>query len=217
MTTLNRQYSFIDQVIMNFNIALQTAAGAHAASTRVSPALQITESAALSSAERQHAVNLMRINHVGEVCAQALYQGQALTAKSSAIKAELENAAQEEQDHLVWCEQRITELGGRVSYLNPFWYTASLFIGAVAGLAGDAISLGFLAETEHQVEQHLTEHLQKLPIHDVKSRAILEQMRLDEIKHAQTAENAGGQALPTVVKTLMRCLSKVMTTATYWI
>lgn len=210
------KYSLVDQIIINFNTALQAAVGTSSGSTRSSPAANVAEQT-LNLEQRKHSSSLMRINHVGEVCAQALYQGQALTAKSKHIQRKLEQAAQEEQDHLAWCEQRIKELGGRTSYLNPFWYSASLMIGVVAGLAGDAVSLGFLAETEHQVERHLTNHLQKLDLQDEKSRKILEQMRLDEAQHALTAENAGAADLPALAKTLMRCFSKVMTTTAYWV
>lgn len=210
------QYSLLDRCIINFDRTLQTTLGVGTASTRSSPAANLIEPE-LTSQQRKKVAALMRINHVGEVCAQALYQGQALTAQSLKTQNKLQQAAQEEQDHLAWCEQRINELRGHTSYLNPVWYSASLLIGIIAGLAGDKISLGFLAETEHQVEQHLTGHLQRLPVNDHKSRAIIEQMRADEAQHATTAEQAGAVNLPSAIKTLMRCLSKIMTTTAYWV
>lgn len=208
--------NIIDTLIINFDKTLKGAFGSTTTSTRPSPALNVPE-AILTEEQRQHSAGLMRINHVGEVCAQALYQGQALTARTNFIQKKLEQAAEEEQDHLAWCKQRIHELGGRTSYLNPFWYTASLAIGVIAGLAGDAINLGFLAETEHQVEKHLTDHLEKIDLRDEKSRKILEQMRLDESQHALTAESAGAAELPDLIKALMRCFSKLMTTTVYWV
>lgn len=208
--------SIIDHAIINFHSLLQAAWGHCNSSTRPSPADGLPENT-LTANERRHAAGLMRINHVGEVCAQALYQGQALTARTATVKEKLAKAAQEENDHLSWCQQRVYELSSHTSYLNPFWYTGSLTIGAIAGLIGDKISLGFLAETEHQVEQHLTDHLQKLPATDYKSRRILEQMRIDETQHATMAEQAGAIPLPTSVKLGMRWLSKVMTTTAYWI
>jgi ubiquinone biosynthesis monooxygenase Coq7 len=152
----------------------------------------------------------MRVNHVGEVCAQALYQGQALTAKNPEAKLALEAAAREETDHLAWCESRINELGGRKSLLNPLWYAGSFALGATAGMLGDKWNLGFLAETERQVEAHLDEHLRQLPEQDAKSRAIVEQMKEDEIRHAQTAVHYGAAELPAPVKVAMRGMSMVM-------
>ena len=157
----------------------------------------------------------MRVNHAGEVCAQALYQGQALTARRDETRQQMEQAAEEENDHLVWCRHRIHELGGHTSLLNPLWYTGSLALGAFSGLLGDKWSLGFLAETEHQVVSHLEGHLQRLPEGDEKSRAILEQMKVDEGEHRATALNAGGSELPESVKKLMSLASKVMTTTAY--
>lgn len=211
-----RQYSIFDYAVMNINNAVQAAFGITTQVSRVSPAADVAE-AELTPSEQRHAANLMRINHVGEVCAQALYQGQALTAKSGEVQKKLSQAAEEENDHLAWCQQRITELNGRVSYLNPLWYVGSLALGAAAGFAGDKINLGFLAETERQVEQHLSEHLEKIPATDHKTRAILSQMRADEAQHATMAQQAGGAALPAPIKFTMRCLSKIMTTVTYWI
>ena len=171
----------------------------------------------LSDAERQLASRLMRINHAGEVAAQGLYQGQALTARLPQVRQQMERAALEENDHLDWCEKRATELGGHVSILNPAWYVGSAAIGALAGLAGDKWSLGFVAETEKQVVKHLEEHLEQLPEHDTKSRAILEQMKEDESHHATVALEAGGAELPYPVKKLMGAMSKVMTRTAFWV
>jgi ubiquinone biosynthesis monooxygenase Coq7 len=169
----------------------------------------------LDVAERKHAAGLMRVNHVGEVCAQALYQSQKLLARDSQIQEMLEHSAQEEMDHLAWCETRLKELDSHTSYLNPLWYAGSFAIGLVAGLAGDKWSLGFVAETEKQVESHLESHLQKLPETDHRSRAIVEQMRVDEIAHGQAALNAGGESLPEPIQKMMQALSKLMTTTAY--
>jgi ubiquinone biosynthesis monooxygenase Coq7 len=214
MTT--RAYSLIDTFIGAVDSALQTLTGVMVHSSRPNPADAEAETVLNSHAQRKLA-GLMRINHVGEVCAQALYQGQMLTARSSAIKAQLLQSAHEEVDHLAWCQERLQQLNSHVSYLNPFWYTASFMIGAIAGIAGDAISLGFLAETEYQVESHLTEHLEKLPLSDQKSRRILEQMRDDELHHAEVAQHLGAVELPVVVKALMRCFAQVMKTTAYWL
>jgi ubiquinone biosynthesis monooxygenase Coq7 len=157
----------------------------------------------------------MRINHVGEVCAQALYQGQATTARLDTVRDKMERAAQEENDHLAWCEQRLEELDSHKSYMNPLWYAGSFAIGAAAGMAGDKWSLGFVVETERQVVRHLEKHLGRLPAQDEKSRAILEQMKVDEAHHATTALQAGGAELPAPIKTAMRISSKLMTTLAY--
>jgi ubiquinone biosynthesis monooxygenase Coq7 len=159
----------------------------------------------------------MRINHTGEVCAQALYQGQALTARHEETRKRMARSAQEENDHLLWCERRIQQLGDRKSLLNPVWYLGSFAIGAAAGLAGDRWSLGFVVETEHQVEDHLEEHLVEVPPDDLKTRAILEQMKQDEIHHAVAARSAGGVDLPSPVKLAMKLTSKLMTRSVYWI
>jgi ubiquinone biosynthesis monooxygenase Coq7 len=164
----------------------------------------------MSEAERAHAAALMRVNHVGEVCAQALYAGQALTTKNEQVRGELEQAAREETDHLAWCETRINELGGRKSLLNPLWFGSAFGIGVVAGLLGDKWNLGFLAETERQVEAHLDGHLQQLPEADVRSRAVVEQMKTDEARHAQTAIDHGGAPLPPPVKWAMQFAANVM-------
>ena len=159
----------------------------------------------------------MRVNHAGEVAAQALYHGQALGSGSSAIRDLLLKAAREESDHLAWCEQRLNELGSRPSLLNPLWYGGSFAIGALAARFGDGVSLGFVSETERQVEGHLDEHLQRLPAGDTASRAVVEQMRTDEIQHGQAARNAGGAELPGPVRGLMRLTAKIMTGTAYWI
>ncbi len=173
------------------------------------------EEGELSEAEKQHALGLMRVNHVGEVCAQALYQGQALTARTQENRAALQHAAYEEVEHLAWTAKRVHELGGRTSLLNPLWYAGSLAIGVGAGLLGDKWNLGFLEETEHQVTRHLEEHLQGLPEKDAKSRAIVEQMRLDEMKHAEMAHDFGAAKLPAPAKGMMELSSKVMTSISY--
>ena len=159
----------------------------------------------------------MRVNHCGEVCAQALYQGQALTAKLPEVRQRMERAAQEENDHLDWCESRLKALDNRKSLLNPFWYAGSFLIGAAAGVAGDKWSLGFVAETEHQVEAHLESHLERLPSQDQKSRAVLEQMKTDEIHHAEMALEAGGAKLPAPIRLAMKLTSKLMTKSVYYL
>lgn len=181
---------------------------------RANPA-KTTPDYLLSEEACRHSAGLMRINHVGEVCAQALYQGQALTARAPATRELLENAALEEQDHLAWCEQRLTELGSHTSYLNPVWHVSSLLLGIVAGLAGDRWSLGFIAETERQVAAHLQSHLEKLPESDEKSRAIVSQMRTDELQHQTTAEYHGAAQLPEPIPALMQMMAKLMTTLAY--
>ncbi|HHO58680.1 MAG TPA: 2-polyprenyl-3-methyl-6-methoxy-1,4-benzoquinone monooxygenase, partial [Thiotrichales bacterium] len=167
--------------------------------------------------ERKHVAGLMRVNHSGEVSAQALYQGQAVTARDPDVRGKLQQAAIEENDHLKWTHLRLQELGSHTSFLNPLWYTGSFAIGAFAGALGDKWSLGFLAETEHQVVKHLDNHLQQLPAHDARSRAILEQMKTDELKHATTAIENGAAELPFPVKKLMAAMSKVMTTTAYYL
>lgn len=209
------QLSLIDQFIVNADRALRTlAAGRDLQCERPSPAQQLAE-AELSDSERKQAAALMRVNHTGEVCAQALYQGQALTAKLPQVRKEMEHAAEEEIDHLVWCRERIHALGSHTSYLNPVWYGLSFAIGAGAGLVSDKVSLGFVAATEDQVCKHLQSHLQQLPEQDVRSRAVVEQMLEDEARHAQTALGAGGYRFPAPVKGLMTLVSKAMTSTSY--
>jgi ubiquinone biosynthesis monooxygenase Coq7 len=205
----------IDRLISSFDRSLRTLFGP-AATARPLPGEGIRDSE-LDGAQREHAAALMRVNHTGEVCAQALYQGQALTARSSDAQAALERAAREETDHLAWTSSRIEELGGRTSLLNPVFYAGSFAIGAAAGLLGDRWNLGFLAETERQVVEHLDRHLQRIPREDQKSRAIIEEMRMDEARHATTALQEGGAQLPLPARALMRFASSVMTRTAYWI
>jgi ubiquinone biosynthesis monooxygenase Coq7 len=203
----------LDRVIIEFDKALKTvSASAH--STRPFPDAN-TADAPLSEQEKRHAAGLMRINHCGEVCAQALYNGQALTARNPDTLKALQQASQEETEHLAWCEKRIKELGGHTSFLNPVWYAGSFALGALAGALGDKWNLGFLAETEKQVGKHLQHHLDILPNNDEKSRAILKQMAEDEAEHANTATKLGGAELPNPVKHAMQMMSKVMTKTTY--
>ncbi len=203
----------IDRLIGEFDPALRAVAGV-ATAARPSPG-QAKPEAELDAAERAHAAALMRVNHVGEVCAQALYQGQALTARDRGAKAALEQAAREEQDHLAWSAERIRELGGRPSLLNPLWFAGSFAIGALAGALGDRWNLAVLAETERQVEQHLAGHLDSLPSADERTRAVVEEMRSDEAKHREIAQRLGAAELPGPAKAAMRFVSKVMTTIAY--
>ncbi|MBI2785024.1 MAG: 2-polyprenyl-3-methyl-6-methoxy-1,4-benzoquinone monooxygenase [Legionella longbeachae] len=185
-------------------------------STRHSPAINLSDTP-LSVQEKKHIAGLMRVNHAGEVCAQALYQGQALTAHLTHIRKQMSDAAAEETDHLAWCEERLCELGSQPSILNPIWYGGSILLGALAGFAGDKISLGFVAETERQVSAHLHRHLQKIPIKDKKTQAILTQMQEDEEQHASAAMMSGAIELPYIVKQVMRVVSKLMTKSSYYI
>jgi ubiquinone biosynthesis monooxygenase Coq7 len=205
----------IDRLIVGFDKGLRTLF-APAQTARVVPGSEQPEPV-LDDKERELAAALMRVNHTGEVCAQALYHGQAMTARDSAARDALDHAAQEETEHLAWTERRIAELGGRKSLLGPAWYAASFAMGAAAGLAGDRWNLGFLAETERQVVRHLEGHLERLPAADRRSRAILEQMKDDESRHATSAYKHGGAELPWPVRAVMRFTSKVMTTTAYWI
>lgn len=209
-----RQYSLLDRLIGNADQALRTLVPGAAQAYRGNPASQ-REEQELNDHERRHAAGLMRINHTGEVCAQALYQGQALTARLPEVRDAMDEAAREEVDHLVWCEERLKELDSRTSLLNPLFYGLSLGIGAAAGKISDKVSLGFVAATEDQVCKHLTSHLGSLPLQDDKSKAILLQMLEDEARHATTALKAGGYKFPLPVKLAMSALSKVMTTAAY--
>lgn len=209
-----RHYSTADRLLLQADTALRTLLPFNGQASRMSPAT-LEDSAPLDAAEARHVAGLMRINHTGEVCAQALYQGQALTAKLPAIRSAMEEAAEEEIDHLAWCEQRIRELGSHTSVLNPAFYGLSFGIGALAGLVSDRVSLGFVAATEEQVVKHLDEHLSDIPATDRKSRAILEQMRKDEAAHASNALHAGGHVFPRPIKFGMTLLSKVMTKTTY--
>ncbi len=205
----------LDKLIIQFDKGLRTLF-APAQTLRPLPGEDLPE-AEMSEEEKRHAARLMRINHSGEICAQALYQGQALTARDPAAKAALEQAAWEEVEHLHWTENRVKDLGGRLSFLDPLWYINSLAIGALAGALGDKWNLGFLAETERQVCAHLDGHLSRLPAQDAKSRAIVELMRDDEARHATTAIEHGGAELPLPVKWGMKLTAKVMTGTVYWV
>ena len=205
----------LDELIVAFDKGLRTLL-APAQSLRPVPGAELAEPE-LTREERAHASALMRVNHCGEICAQALYQGQALTSRNPGARAALERASQEETEHLAWTEHRIEELGGRKSLLNPAWYAGSFAIGALAGLLGDRWNLGFLAETERQVVRHLEGHLQKLPAADQKSRAVLELMKEDEARHATSAITQGGAELPEPAKAAMRLSSSVMTGTAYWL
>ena len=210
------QRSTIDQLLIQFDQALRTCVPGTTEANRESPAANADE-IELSNLEKQHAAGLMRINHTGEVCAQALYQGQATTALLGEVRKSMEQAAEEEVDHLAWCEQRLTELNSRPSVLNFLWYALSFGLGAAAGLAGDRWSLGFVAETEHQVCEHLEDHLSKLPKQDNKSRVILEQMIADEKHHEETARQAGGLEPPIAIRQAMNAMSQLMKKTTYHI
>lgn len=205
----------IDKLIIGFDSALRTLL-TPAQTVRPVPGNELPE-ADLTEVEKRLSCALMRINHVGEVCAQALYQGQGLTARNEVVQQTLMQAAREETEHLAWTERRIAELGGRKSLLNPLWYGGSFTIGVVAGLLGDKWNLGFLAETEHQVGEHLAGHLQRLPDQDEKSRAIVAQMKIDEASHATMALSYGGAELPLPIKITMKLGSKVMTHTSYWV
>ncbi|MDR1648231.1 MAG: 2-polyprenyl-3-methyl-6-methoxy-1,4-benzoquinone monooxygenase [Zoogloeaceae bacterium] len=205
---MNRTLTPLDACLLEIDKVLR-ALWTEAQSTRATPGDAETE-AELSEAERRQVIALMRVNHAGEICAQALYQGQALTARAPRLRASLAEAAEEETEHLAWTQRRICELGGRVSLLNPFWYAGSLVLGALAGAAGDRWNLGFLAETERQVAKHLQTHLDHLPAQDKRSRAILEQMKSDETRHAETAIRLGAAILPAPLRGLMRLVSKCL-------
>jgi ubiquinone biosynthesis monooxygenase Coq7 len=205
--------SVLDRWITEFDRGLRAVAGVPR-SSRPSPAGTIPE-AELDEGSREHAAALMRVNHVGEVCAQALYQGQALTARHAGTAEVMQRAAREEEDHLAWSSQRIHELGGRLSYLNPVWYGGALVIGMAAGALGDRWNLAFLAETERQVEDHLSGHLDELALDDRRTRAVVEAMRDDEAKHRSTAVQLGAAELPAPVKLGMRIASRVMTSLAY--
>lgn len=212
----SRQFDIFDNLVMNLDQAARTLFGRPQVTERPNPADGLNESE-LNEKDRDHIARLMRINHTGEVCAQALYQGQAITARDRDVKVSMEQSAAEENDHLDWCESRIEELGGRPSLLNPLWYAGSFLLGATAGAIGDKWSLGFVAETEKQVENHLDGHLQEIPESDQKSRAILEQMKTDEIEHGDKARRAGAAELPEPIKQAMKASAKVMTESVYYI
>ena len=205
----------IDRLLELADLGLRASFGRPSA-TRPTPGSSAPDAPA-DPGRRRHAAGLMRVNHAGEVAAQGLYHGQALTARSETVRATLQRAAAEEGDHLAWCRDRLDELGSRTSLLNPLWYAGSVAFGAVAGLLGDRVSLSFMAETERQVEGHLDEHLARLPDDDPRSRSIIEQMKSDEIGHGQAAHEAGGEELPPPVPQLMRLTARIMTGTAYWI
>jgi len=212
--THSRHLSLFDQLITEGDKVLRTLTRGNKAHSGNSPAKKIKENP-LNEDERQHSTGLMRVNHTGEVCAQALYQGQSLTAKLPDVRKEMESAAKEEIDHLNWCDERLQQLNSNTSVFNPVFYGLSFSMGAFAGAMGDKVSLGFVAATEEQVCKHLQKHLQELPTQDSKSRAIIEQMLKDEARHQQTALDAGGKEFPTPVKWGMSLMSTVMTKACY--
>ncbi len=223
---MSRHLSLIDRALLQFDQALHTLIPGSVHADRPSPANDIQRNAArqpggetrpLDAKDRRHSAGLMRINHTGEVCAQALYQGQALTAKNSQVQNAMTAAAREEIDHLAWCEQQLQELDSRPSLLNPLFYGASFALGAVTGLLGDRISLGFVAATEEQVCQHLREHLDDLPEHNSADRAVLEQMLIDEEKHGTVALEYGGANFPQWFKRGMTGASRIMTKSTYYV
>jgi len=211
-----RSYSATDHWLIAAQNGLTTIFGQPNGTDRSDPSEGLDESE-LDEAERAQSVRLMRVNHVGEVCAQALYQGQAATTHNLQLQQTLAHAADEENDHLIWCDRRLQALDGRKSLLNPLWYTGAFVIGAIASLAGERWSLGFLKETEEQVEDHLDSHLGRLPPKDACSRAVVKQMKEDERRHAETANRSGAADLPTPIKSLMRGASRVMTGTAYWI
>jgi ubiquinone biosynthesis monooxygenase Coq7 len=213
---MERRLSMIDRLVNELDKGVRTAFGPSPRAERANPAVDIDETD-LSRSERDLASRFMRINHAGEICAQGLYQGQAITARLPHVREKMEQAADEENDHIAWTADRIRELDGHTSYLNPLWYAGSFSLGALAGLIGDRWSLGFVAETEKQVVRHLEGHLEQLSPEDKKSRAILEQMKIDEGKHATTAISAGAASFPKPIQKTMKFMSKVFTSTAYWI
>ena len=209
-----RRLSLLDKLIGEADSVIKTISSRGNHASRPSPSHGHLESE-LSEPARKHVAGLMRVNHTGEVCAQALYQGQALTAKLPSVRDEMQQAAREEVDHLVWCEERLQELGSHSSYLNPAWYGMSFALGAIAGAIGDKVSLGFVAATEEQVCSHLRDHLQRLPDEDRKSSLILQQMLEDEQRHGDKALEAGGMDFPRPMKKAMSALSQLMTRTSY--
>lgn len=213
-----KNYSLTDKLLIQLNDALNTlfVSPTNAHQTRKNPAENAVDMV-LDETERQQSESLMRVNHTGEICAQALYRGQLVSTRNAITRDMLRTSCEEETDHLAWTQHRLAELNGRTSYLNPLWYFNAFMIGVVAGLAGDRWSLGFIEETEYQVDRHLQSHLKKLPAKDLKSRAIVAQMREDELNHAKAAVNAGATSLPSVVKKLMQVHAKCMTTVAHYL
>lgn len=216
MINISRNYSFLDQLCLSVDQAVRAVFGKTETTQRKNPAMGINESS-LTLEQRKHSAGLMRVNHSGEVCAQALYHAQGLVSRRDDIKSKMQHAAIEEGDHLIWCSGRLTELGSHTSYLNPFWYAGSFMIGLTAGLVGDKWSLGFLAETEQQVVQHLESQITMIPEQDLKSYKIIQQMREDEAQHRDEALNAGAASLPEGIKKLMQLTAKVMVKVSYYI
>ena len=210
----SRHFTLLDRFLIRTDEALRLSAGAAPPPGRPNPAEGLP-AADLDSDERRQVAGLMRVNHAGEICAQALYAGQAATARKSAVRSAMQQAADEEMDHLAWCESRLKELDARTSLLNPLWYAGSFAIGAAAGLAGDRWNLGFVRETENQVEAHLQQHLDRLPKEDIRSRAILDQMKTDEAQHGRMAEEAGGRELPKPVRRVMALTAGIMKMLAY--
>jgi ubiquinone biosynthesis monooxygenase Coq7 len=215
MSTPARHFDAIDKLLLRFDRLLKSAAGPHQ-SSRAYPATQLPETITDPASKRSVAA-LMRVNHAGEICAQALYHGQAATARNSAVRQTMTDAAGEEMDHLAWCAQRLDELGARPSLFDPLWYAGSFAIGALAGISGDRRSLGFVAETERQVVEHLQNHVQKLPHNDVRTHAILEQMIIDEARHGGLALNQGGELPPAPIRHVMKLTAKLMTKTAQWL
>jgi ubiquinone biosynthesis monooxygenase Coq7 len=213
--TANRYHHPLDRLIVGADKALRVITGVHSAS-RPNPGAREPD-AAMDQTERRRSAGLMRVNHVGEVCAQALYNSQARYAQTDAMRAQFAQAGREEEDHLAWTAQRLTELGSRLSLLNPLWYAGAYALGTAAAKMGDAASLGFVVETERQVEAHLASHLDRLPPQDMKSAAIVEQMRLDEIEHGACAQALGASETPAPVKALMAVMGKIMTSTAYYV
>ncbi len=211
-----KAYTGIDKFIMGVDQALVTVFGSPKTTGRSYPASGRSDEQ-VSATDKEQAARLMRINHVGEVCAQALYQSQAMTTRNATIRAKMRQSSEEENDHLDWCAKRIDELGGHKSLLNPLWYAGSFALGTAAGIAGDRWNLGFVAETEKQVVRHLESHLEQLSENDQRSRAIVEQMKTDEAEHATAALKAGGSDLPEPVRKGMQLMSKIMTRTAYWV
>lgn len=210
---INREYTPLDHLILGFDRVVNAF---NTGSRRPLPAGELPD-VPMPRPETRHSAALMRVNHAGEVAAQALYAGHAVAAKDAVVRESMLQAAADEGDHLYWCETRVRELDSHVSYLTPAWYFGSFAIGALAGSSGEKWNLGFVMETERQVVEHLDRHLARLPEHDLKSRTILQQMRADELQHASTAQDAGGVELPLPLRVLMRCCAKVMTGVAYWL
>ncbi len=211
-----RHYSRIDRFLITADRAVRAVSGTTGITARPSPAQRIP-AAELSAEQRRLAGRLLRVDHAGEVAAQALYEGQAAWARDKEVHTRLRQSASDEHDHLAWCAERVHDLGTHTSWLNPVWYAGSLAMGAMAGMIGDRWSLGFLSETERQVVRHIEDHLRRLPAEDAKSRAVLAQMRIDETHHGHQATLAGGEELPESIKHMMRLASRVMTGVAYWI